>query len=345
MAEFFGDLRFAWRTLFRSPRRHQSQSWRWRSVLESTSAYSFGPTASSSTPSPILAWNESLRFGKLCPDPRLKPGRSRRQITLTGRNNRAPSRRSRDIEPRAQSSPARRAPSGSVPAGCLPLSLKYSECRAKLGRVLSGGEDDASHSDEAVVSEGFWTSHMASSGDLSNALVTVNGHRVRVIGVMPDAFDFPLNTQVWLPIHRSGGETAQRAIHSFAAIALLRPGVSAIQATDEGKAIFERLAKLYPLTNESRGPSVIPLKNLVEGVTNRFIESLLGAALFVLLLACANVGNLQIARAAARQREFAVRSALGASRFRIARHLVAESLVISLAAGVAWPVVCELEFG
>jgi putative ABC transport system permease protein len=335
MAEFFGDFRFAWRTLFRSPAA--------ASIAILALALGIGVNVG------IFVWANSILLHPF-PYPRLE-----RIVTLWETLPRSASETGPlapanyfDWKEQARSftQVARYRTEGAIvsgPAG----SERVRSCRvspaffevlgmpAKLGRVLSGGEDDASHSDEAVVSEGFWTSHMAASGDLSNALVTVNGHRVRVIGVMPDAFDFPLNTEVWLPIHRSAGETAQRAIHSFAAIALLRPGVSASQATDEGKAIFERLGKLYPSTNESRGPSVIPLKNLVEGVTNRFIESLLGAALFVLLLACANVGNLQIARAAARQREFAVRSALGASRFRIARHLVAESLVISLAAGVA----------
>lgn len=335
MTELLGDFRFAWRTLFRSPAA--------ASIAILALALGIGVNVG------IFVWVNGILLHPY-PYPRLErivtlwetlPRSASETGALAPANYFDWKEQSRSFAQIARYQTEDAIVSGVAGAeqvrACRasPAFFEVLGMRAKLGRVLSGGEDDPSHSDDAVVSEGFWTSHMAANTDLSNALLTVNGHRVHVIGVMPDDFDLPLATKLWLPIRRSAAESEQRAIHSFAAIALLRPGVTASQAGDEAKGIFERLGQLYPLTNESRGASVIPLKNLGEGVTNRFVESLLGAALFVLLLACANVGNLQIARAAARQREFAVRSALGASRFRIARQFLAESLVISLAAGVA----------
>ena len=150
---------------------------------------------------------------------------------------------------------------------------------------------------------------------------------------MPDDFDYPLGTEIWSPLNLTPAEAQQRSAHDLLLVGLLKRHVSASQASLEASSIANHLASDYPTTNANETFTVVPLRDLTEGITNRFVAVILGAAGFVLLLACANIGNLQLARATHRQKEMAVRAALGASRFQIARHLVAESLLLTTVAG------------
>jgi putative ABC transport system permease protein len=151
---------------------------------------------------------------------------------------------------------------------------------------------------------------------------------------MPDSFDYPLGTQLWSPLTLAPTEEHERDAHSLMVLGLLKPGVTAAEAGAEASTIASRLEHEYPKTNQDRSMLVTPLRDMTDQVTDRFVTTLLGAAGFVLLLACANIGNLQLARATNREREIAVRAALGASRFEIARQLFTESVLISAAAGV-----------
>jgi putative ABC transport system permease protein len=206
--------------------------------------------------------------------------------------------------------------------------------RALLGRTLAADDGRPDRTKAVVVSEAFWKSHLASAPDAIGKSISLGGQKYTVIGVMPDEFDFPLTTELWAPLILEPAEQHDRAIHNLTGVALLRANVTVAQARAETAAIASRLAQQYPKTNEGRNLQVAPLTELTEDVTNHFIVTLLGAAGFVLLLACTNVANLQLARAASRQREMAVKAALGASRFQIARQLIAESLLISIAAGL-----------
>lgn len=335
MAEFFSDLRFAWRALFRSPAA--------ASISILALALGIGVNVS------MFVYVNSILLHPF-PYPRLErivtlwetlPHSAAETGPLAPANYFDWRDQARSFEKiaryRGDDSTLNLAAGAERVRACRvsPAFFDVMGMPAKLGRTFQGDEQDAAQADSVVVSEGFWTTHLAATPDLAQAAVSINGHRFRVIGVMPDQFDFPLGTELWTPVQLLPGEGAERATHSFAAIALLRPGVSAAEAAAEAKAVSTRLGKLFATTNEGRGFSVIPLGNLGEGVTNRFLEALLGAGFFVLLLACANVGSLQVARAAARRREYAVRSALGASRYRIARHLLAECLLLSVAAGAA----------
>ena len=347
MSDFISDLRFAWRTLFRSPGA--------ASIAILALALGIGVNIS------MFIYVDSILLHPF-PYPRLE-----RIVTLWETRPHSPTDTgalapANYFDWRDQSHSfaeiARYRGEDAIVSGaagservqaCLvsPEFFQVMGIAPKLGRTFSGSEDNASEADWVVVSEGFWSTHLGGTADLANEGLIVNGHRVRVVGVMPDRFDYPLGTEMWIPVKHEPAEGAERTVHSFAAIALLRPDVTVDQAGSEAKSIAERLSKLYGNTNEGRGFAIIPLRDMGERVTQRFLEALLGAALFVLLLACANVGNLQVARATARHREFAVRSALGAGRYRIARHLVAECLVLSLAAAVAGLVLASwnLDFG
>ncbi len=208
---------------------------------------------------------------------------------------------------------------------------------ALMGRSFLPEDEQDKHSRVLIASYSFWKSHLASAQDIAGRSLRIGGSSYRVIGVMPDQVDFPLSAQVWVPLVLDPGESHQRGTHDLMVLGLLKPGISAKQASAESAAIAARLAGQYPDTNEGRAMQVTTLRDyfMADGtVTSHFVLVLLGAATFVLLLACANVGNLQLARAANRQKEVALRAALGAGRSQIARQLIAESVLISSFAGV-----------
>ena len=161
-----------------------------------------------------------------------------------------------------------------------------------------------------------------------------DNHNYTVAGVMPAEFDYPLATELWAPLAMTPREANQRSIRSLLVLGRLRPQVTVAEARASMEVVAGRLERAYPESNESRAVIVVPLRELANQVTDRFVLTLLGAASFVLLLACTNVASLMLARATDRQRRFAVEAALGASRFRIARLLLAESGLIALLGGV-----------
>lgn len=204
-------------------------------------------------------------------------------------------------------------------------------------RVLSGkptfGRTFSSENNTAVVSEAFWRTRLAGARDVIGKKLSLSTGTATIVGVMPDEFDYPLGTEVWLPLLLNPADAQQRTTHDLALLGLLKGGVSQQQAAAELSALSARLANSFPATNADEAFTLAPLQDMTEGTTNRFVLVLLGAAGFVLLLACANIGNLQLARATNRLKEIAVRAALGAGRYQIARHLLAESLLLSSAAG------------
>ncbi|MBV8072728.1 MAG: ABC transporter permease [Acidobacteriaceae bacterium] len=202
-----------------------------------------------------------------------------------------------------------------------------------LGRVFEDSLEEKANARVAVVSEGFWNTHLLGSRDAIGKTIALDGKQYTVIGVMPDAFNWPLQTEIWTPLVFDPAETHDRANHDLMAIGLLKPGASRSEASDEAATLAGRLARQFPDTNEGRRMMCVPLAEIADSFTQRFVLLLLGATLFVLLLACANVGNLQLARAASREKEIAIRTALGAGRVQIARQLFMESLLLSLAAG------------
>jgi predicted permease len=203
-----------------------------------------------------------------------------------------------------------------------------------LGRTFSSDEAELGHEGVAVVSRGFWQRRLASAPDAAGKSISLNGRTYMVVGVMPQDFDFPLATDVWAPLALTAAEKNERAIRNLAILGRLKPGIPVAQARVEMETIARRLEQRYPQTNEARSVLVTPLRELTNQVADRFVLILLGAAVFVLLLACANVANLQLVRATGQQKEIALRAALGASRFQIARQLVVQTVTIAFLGGV-----------
>jgi predicted permease len=204
--------------------------------------------------------------------------------------------------------------------------------KAELGRTFAPDEDRGSQQNVVVVSNGFWKSHLAASHDVIGKPLSLGGQNFTVVGVMPDSFDFPLGTELWIPLKLEPAALNERASHDLSVLALLKNGTSIARAQSEAQGVALRLASAFPSFNQDHRFLVRTLSSEADHVTDRFIETLVACAFFVLLLACANIGNLQLARAVNRQKEIAVRTALGASLRQVARQLLTETILLALMA-------------
>ena len=205
--------------------------------------------------------------------------------------------------------------------------------RPLLGRTFMPRENSPGSSHVVVLGYGYWKSRFGGDRGIVGRDVRFNDEPWRVIGVMGPEVTMPDFSKVWVPMAWNAEDRAVRNNHNYIVVARLKPGVSIRQAQAEMNVISDRLARQYPGDDAGWGAVVVPLRDDIVGDVRPLLLMLLGAVAFVLLIACANVANLMLARTVARRKEIAVRSALGASRGRLLRQLIAESLLLSLAGG------------
>jgi putative ABC transport system permease protein len=199
------------------------------------------------------------------------------------------------------------------------------------GRYIGSADFQSAVAPVAVLSYSFWQQHLGADAGIVGRQLLLNGRKFTVVGIAPQDFDFPSGSKVWTPLNLNGAEGADRNNHDLTVIGRLKDGVSVAHAQAGLQTIAASLGLQYPDTNAGHS---VRLVNMVEdlggGGTRQFLLVLMGAAIFVLLLACSNVANLQLARASGRQKEIALRTALGASRWQVARQLLIESVLVAL---------------
>jgi putative ABC transport system permease protein len=206
--------------------------------------------------------------------------------------------------------------------------------RPQLGRSFAEAEDAPGH-DVAIISDALWRRRYGGRVDIIGHTARINGRPFEVVGVMPASFRFPQSTTgVWVPIAFNDADK-ERDGHSFQSAARLKPGVTPGAANAELDTFARALAKQYPGENEGETAVLTPMKDLGVAQLRPTFIALGGAVALILAIACLNVANLLLAQSSSRRQEFAVRSALGASRSRLAGQVVCEGVVVAVMGGVA----------
>jgi putative ABC transport system permease protein len=203
---------------------------------------------------------------------------------------------------------------------------------AVKGRALQAEDSQKGRDNVVVLSYGLWQRRFGGDQNVVGNQVIVAGESTTIVGVMPAGFDYPAQTELWVPFPLEPANE-RRDNRYLSVITRLKPGVTLVAAQAQMNTINQRLAQSYVETNSGWTVNLTILRERLVGGLRSSLLLLLGGVAFVLLIACANVANLLLARATVRQKELAVRSALGASRFRIVRQLLTESILLSAVGG------------
>lgn len=207
---------------------------------------------------------------------------------------------------------------------------------AAHGRVFTNDEDRPGGTPVVVLSHGLWQSRFGGQTSILNQAITLNGKSYTVIGIMPESYLFPSRVEMWVPVGQLSDQVSwqQRGNHpGLYGVARLKPGVTFEQADADMNNVGANLEKQYPDSNTSTRPRLRRFMEIFVVDVRRTLWIIFGVVGAVLLIACANIANLLLARATARRKEMAIRTAVGASRWRIARQLLTESILVSMIGG------------